>query len=147
MSSGTATLERPRFTRGPYNNRPKPGPRYTAHKIGAHSRPHTLAKVDGRTREAAILSRVRADLTEHMGGNPNIVQKMLIERCAWLAVRLALLDKKIERGEGFTQIDSNTYLAWHNSLVRTLDRLVIDDKRSRNGSRSSLSTVMAELTG
>ena len=44
---------------------------------------------------------------------------------AWLSVRIAMLDRKIEKGESFTQVDSNTYLAWHNSLVRTLARLGI----------------------
>src|SRR5258708_4162290 len=112
----TTELSRPRLARGNTN---------VAHKIGPHSRPHNLARVDGRTREAKLLRRVRAELTEHVGGSPTAVQRMLIERCAWLSIRLAMLDKKIESGKDFTQVDSNTYLAWNNSLVRTMARLGI----------------------
>jgi hypothetical protein len=99
--------------------------------------------VDGRTREAEVLRRVRADLTNNIG-QPNVVQQMLIERCAWLSVRIAMLDRKIEKGESFTQVDSNTYLAWHNSLVRTLARLGI--KRPDSSSTPpALTRVLAEM--
>ena len=134
--SDTATVERtrPKLSRGPHN---------VAHKIGPHSRPHTLAKVDGRTKEAAVLNRVRADLTNHIG-HPNIVQGMLIERCAWLTVRIEMLDRKIRRGESFTQVDSNTYLAWHNSLVRTLARLGIK-RPDASATPAPLTRVLDEL--
>ena len=56
-----------------------------------------------------------------------------------------MLDRKIEQGKAFTQVDSNTYLAWHNSLVRTLARLGINDNRPSNGSTSSLSKVLEEM--
>jgi hypothetical protein len=36
--------------------------------MGPYSRPHRLAKLDGRTREAALLRKTRARLTEHVGG-------------------------------------------------------------------------------
>jgi hypothetical protein len=35
----------------------------SAAKIGPHSRPHMLAKLDQRTREAKLLSDARAELT------------------------------------------------------------------------------------
>src|SRR5207253_1309538 len=88
-----------------------------AHRVGPHSRPHNLAKLDGRTKEAQLLCRVREELTQHVGGRPTAVQRALIERCVWLSLRLAMLDKKIASGRDFTQIDSNTYLAWSNSFT------------------------------
>src|SRR5437879_5746590 len=96
---------------------------HEAHKVGPHSRPNNLIKIDGRTKEAALMRRVRAELTAHVGGRPTVVQRALIERCVWLSLRLVLLDRKIASGRDFTQIDSNTYLAWSNSYTRTLARL------------------------
>jgi hypothetical protein len=138
-NTATATIERPRFTRGDEAHRYS----HEAHKVGPHSRPHTLAKVDGRTKEGTVLNRVREDLTNHIG-HPNIVQQMLIERCAWLSVRIAMLDRKIEKGEAFTQVDSNTYLAWHNSLVRTLARLGIK-RPDASSTPAPLTRVLDEL--
>jgi hypothetical protein len=68
-----------------------------ARHIGPDSRPYMLAKLDQRTREAALLRRVRADLTEHCGGQPSAVQRMLIERLAKVALRLDLYDRKFRR--------------------------------------------------
>jgi hypothetical protein len=72
------------------------------------------------------MRRVKRELTAHIGGNPNAAQSMLIERCAWLSLRIALLDKKLASGRDFTQIDSNVYLAWANSLSRMLVKLGIE---------------------
>jgi hypothetical protein len=137
MSEAT-TLTRPKFTRGEAAHRYS----HEAHAVGPHSRPHSLARLDGRTKEGAVFTRVKAELTEYIG-NPNIVERMIIERCAWLAVRLAMLDRKIEQGRDFTLVDSNTYLAWHNSFVRSLARLGI---RPTQSDTSSVDAIMAELT-
>ncbi|HEV7267354.1 MAG TPA: hypothetical protein VGN83_20965 [Falsiroseomonas sp.] len=79
--------------------------------------------MDGRTREAKILQRVRAELTEHVGGSPSATQRALIERAAWLTLRTAQLDRKIAGGGELTDHDSRVYLAWSNSLTRTLRQL------------------------
>src|SRR5438067_1847659 len=105
----------------------------TAHRVGPHSKPHNLCRIDGRTREAALMRSIRKELSEHVGGRPTAVQRALIERCVWLSLRLALLDRKIASGSVFTQIDSNTYLAWSNSLTRTLSRLGVEPARSSTG--------------
>lgn len=122
------------------------GPYKPIHRIGAHSRPHTLAKVDGRTKEAIIMRRVRDELTRDVGGKPNAVQRALIERCVWLSLRLAQLDRKIASGRDFTEIDSNTYLAWNNSLTRTLAKLGVEPNRPRSTQTpDTMTAVMAEL--
>jgi hypothetical protein len=135
MSDTATTAERvaPRFTRRSIKG---------AHKIGPHSRPHTLAKVDGRTREAEVLRRTRAELTVHVGGAPNVVQKALIERAAWLSLKISLLDRKIASGKDLTQIDTNVYLAWVGSLARLLTRLGIEPKRE--GTKPSLESIIAK---
>src|SRR4051794_26480000 len=83
---------------------------HSARQIGPHSRPHNFVKIDRRTREAFLMRSLRAELTAYCGGRPTAVQRALIERCVWLGLRLALLDRKIASGDEFTQIDSNTYL-------------------------------------
>lgn len=66
--------------------------------VGAYSRPFTLAKLDGRTREAALMRRVRAELTAYVGGSPTFPQRSLIDRAAILALRMAQIDEKIIGG-------------------------------------------------
>jgi hypothetical protein len=89
-------------------------------KIGPYSRPFALAKLDGRTREASLMRRVRAELTAHCGGSPSATQRALIERAVILSLRVAQIDAKILAGEALTLHDSNFALAWNNSLRRTL---------------------------
>jgi hypothetical protein len=44
--------------------------------IGPYCRPLALAKLDGRTKEAALMRRVRAELTAHVGGTPSFPQRV-----------------------------------------------------------------------
>ncbi len=94
------------------------------HHIGPYSRPGPLVALDLRTREARLLKRVRKDLLAHVGGSPSATERALIDRAAWLSLRVAQLDRKIAEGGGdFTLHDSRTYLAWSNSLTRALSQL------------------------
>lgn len=43
----------------------------------------------------------------------------MIDRAAWLSLRLALLDAKI-LADTFTEHDSRTYIAWDRSLNRLM---------------------------
>ena len=92
-------------------------------KIGPYSRPSTLAKLDGRTREARLLAEVRADLTAHLGGSPSATQRRMVERASWLSLWVAQLDAKAVEGGGLTDHDHRTYLAWSSALTRTLRQL------------------------
>ena len=90
-------------------------------KIAAYSRPEVLSKLDGRTREARVMQRVKADLVQHVGGKPSPTQSALIERAAWLTLHIALMDARIsELGEQPSERDGRQYLAWSNTLTRTL---------------------------
>jgi hypothetical protein len=103
-------------------------------KIGPYSGQFSLVKVDGRTKEAALIRDVRDELTRYVGGKPNVVERALIERCCWLSLRIALLDRKLASGHDFTQIDSNVYLAWVGSLRRTISCL----QPTKNGKTNAL---------
>jgi hypothetical protein len=94
--------------------------------VGVYSCNTTLVEVDKRSREYCLMRQVREDLTAHIGGKPNPAQRMLIERAVILSLRVAMLDQKIVAGEFLTQLDNNQYLAWSNSLVRTIGRLGIN---------------------
>lgn len=88
-----------------------------------HSRPAALAKLDGRTREARIMRAARDELTAHVGGKPSATQRALIERAATLTLRVAQLDAKAADAGAMSDHASKQYLAWSNSLTRTLREL------------------------
>lgn len=92
----------------------------TLRRIGAYSRHIGVGEVDGRRREARLMREVVAELTQHVGGSPSPVQKMLIKRAAQLHLRLALMD---EAAGVLSERDGRQYLAWNNALVRTIARL------------------------
>lgn len=100
-------------------------------RIGPYSRPTALAKLDGRTREARLMRQVRAELTAHVGGNPSATQRQLIERCAWLSLHVAQLDARTAEGRALTDHDSRQYLAWSNTLTRTLRQLGLEGRKQR----------------
>jgi hypothetical protein len=109
-------------------------------RIGPYSRRGALAKIDGRSPEALLIKRVVADLNAHVGGQPSVTERSLILRAAWLSLRVAQLDEKIAAGE-FTDHDSNSYLAWSNSLVRVLALLGMKGAGERP---PSLAEVLAQ---
>lgn len=91
--------------------------------ISPHCIPHTLAKLDGRTREARLMRQVRQELTQHCGGNPSATQRALIERAVNLTVRIAAMDQRFAETGTQTEHDARTYLAWSNTLTRTMRHL------------------------
>lgn len=96
----------------------------TARKIGPYSRPSSLAKLDGRSREASLMRRTAAELTAHVGGSPSATQRGLIDRAAWLTLHVAQLDDRALQSGGFMgEHDARQYIAWSNALTRTLRQL------------------------
>ena len=87
--------------------------------LGPYSAPPTLAKLDQRTREARLMRRVRADLTQHCGGSPSATQRALIERAVMLTLRVAQLDAR----PALNPHDARTYLGWVNTLARVMQAL------------------------
>ena len=91
-------------------------------RLGPYSKPAVLAKLDQRTKEAQILHDTREALTEHVGGSPSAVQRMLIERAAQLTLKLQQLDAEIA-ADGLSDHDTRYYICWSNALNRTLAQL------------------------
>ena len=93
--------------------------RGTNYRLGPYSTQAAVQGLDQRTREGRLMRQVRKDLIAHLGGNPSVTQRVMIDRAAWLSLRLALLDAKI-LADTFTEHDSRTYIAWDRSLNRLM---------------------------
>jgi hypothetical protein len=90
--------------------------------IGPYSGPVALGKLDGRTKEAALMRRVRADLIRHLGGPDRVspVQRALIDRIATLTLHVALFDARAIEHGGLSERDGKQYLSYSNALARCL---------------------------
>jgi hypothetical protein len=95
----------------------------TVAQIGPYSRPHMLAKIDGRTKESRLLAAARAELTRHVGGAPTSIQRTLIERAARLMLYIEVMDRETLETGTMSERASRQYLAWSNSLRLTLREL------------------------
>ena len=97
--------------------------------MGLSCRSQRVSKVpsrDGRSPDAVLLRRTKAALTVHLGGKPSATQKAMIDRAAMLTLHLARMDERaVQLGE-FSDHASRQYLAWSNSLTRTLALLGLD---------------------
>jgi hypothetical protein len=88
-------------------------------KRKANRRPAHTA-LDARSWQSKLLRRTEAELLAHAGNTPSVTQKALCKRAAWLTVYLAELDAKATAGAFMSNHDSKVYLAWSNSLAKTL---------------------------
>ena len=75
---------------------------------------------NNHTREAELYRRVVRDLTRQIGGRPTTAQELLIARIAWLCVHIAHIDARALAGGEMSNHARREYLAWSNTLTRTL---------------------------
>src|SRR5271168_122277 len=96
-------------------------------RLGPYSREIVLARPDGRSREGRLLKQVRRALIAQLGGEAKLTpsQRLLVDRCAMLQLRLAVLDGRIVDGS-FTGYDNNSYVAFSNGLRRALEALGLE---------------------
>ena len=99
-------------------------------RLGPHSREHQLlAGLDWRTREGKLLAASRDELTRHVGGNPNSVQKVLIERAARLTLYIEMMDRDALESGTMSERNSRQYLAWVNALRLCLREIGLDEAK------------------
>jgi hypothetical protein len=91
-------------------------------------------KLDGRTKESRLLEDVRRDLVRHVGNKPSATQRQLIERACQLTLRVALMDQAFAETGEMSDHTSRVYLAWSNSLSRTLRELGLKGAAERTPS-------------
>lgn len=89
-----------------------------------------LNNLDGRTREARILKSMRKELTALLGHKPNAGELAMIERLAWLQLRISALDRRLLDGK-FSEFDASVYNAHVNSFGRGLEKLGVLGNSSR----------------
>lgn len=82
-----------------------------------------MAKIDGRSADGRFLRRIRLELAQYVGGKPSATQHALIDRIAWLRLRIAAMDARTASAKQMTEMDSRTYLAWVGSLSRLMREL------------------------
>jgi hypothetical protein len=111
-------------------------------KLGPYSCNATLAKLDGRTREARLVQSLRAELTAHVGGSPTTTQRVLIDQAAQLQLRLALMDKEADKVGTLSTRRQVQYLAWCGSLNRVLRTLGLESAAER---KLTPSEAMAQI--
>jgi hypothetical protein len=80
----------------------------------------------GRIKEGRRLQAFRADLIRHVGGAPTKVQAVLIDRATMLQCHVSRMDIQALVAGGMSDHASRQYLAWSNTLTRTLARLGLD---------------------
>ena len=96
----------------------RPGPRSTAQSLLAQ---------DGRTRIARLLRDCRAALIEHVGGNPNPAEALIIEQAAVKVARLQLGSERVL--ENPVDSDFGHWLSWSESLRRDLIALGLESRK------------------
>jgi hypothetical protein len=101
-----------------------------------------LAKLDRRTKEARLLEAARASLTRHVGGAPNDIQRVLIERASRLMVYIETMDAQALEDGTMSERNSRSYLAWTNSLRLTLRDLGV--KAAPSEKLPDLHDILAE---
>jgi hypothetical protein len=119
---------------------------HPAQKLGVHWKAHALWKIDRRTKQAAYLRRVREELNRHIGANPSIIDKMLVDRACMLSLRLVQIDRMILEERPLTDIDTRMAVSWQNALVRTLNSLRIPTEAAA-GFQDSMARILDEVRG
>jgi hypothetical protein len=88
----------------------------------------------------------RAALIAHVGGKPSAVQQTLIERACQLQIRIAMMDRDFADSGVQTDHDSRTYLAWSNSLTRTMRELGVKAVSERPATLNDYMSARANQT-
>jgi hypothetical protein len=89
-------------------------------------KPAKVPSKDGRSADAVLLRRTKAALVTHTGGKPSATQRALIDRAAMLTLHLARMDARATDEGGLSDHASREYLAWSNTLTRTLRTLGLE---------------------
>lgn len=80
------------------------------------------------------MKALRRQLLDQLGESPTASQRVLVERVVNLQLSVARIEAKAAEGGGMSEHDTRVYLAWSNSLTRTLRALGLEaaDVRQRD---------------
>jgi hypothetical protein len=99
--------------------------------------------IDGRSRQAQALRRFRAQLVEHVGGQPTVTEEALISSICQLRLRLLALDESFARLGRMTETDSRHYRGWVQSFHKALLDLGLKEPPA---AKPSWNDVLASLS-
>jgi len=98
----------------------------------------TTVRLDRRTALGRDVTAFRKALIEHVGAEPSATRRALVEIACQLRARVVSMDLQFaERGEQSVH-DSKAYLAWSNSLGRTMRQLGLAAREAAPPSLASL---------
>jgi hypothetical protein len=122
--------ERSIITRGSLADRPAPDRGSTAKRPGTGPGPYSRVlrrgaigvAISGRSQLGRLVRDMERQLSDHVGGNPSITQRLLIDRAIKIRLQLDALDKKLAEG-AWTAHDSRTYGGLLNAFRLALREL------------------------
>src|SRR5215472_18429055 len=91
----------------------------------------SLAGLDGRSKPARLVRQLEAQLFEHLGGDPTVPQRLLIERVCKMKLQLDALEDKLSEGH-WSPHDQRTYSGLNNAFrlaLTTLDKMKAPARR------------------
>lgn len=94
-----------------------------------------LETMDKRCRPARYLRKVKSELTAALGGDPSFQEQLIIQRAAFKATRLMLLElaalAQFKENPLAEVRNSEKYLSWANSLRLDLAALGLERRAKR----------------
>jgi hypothetical protein len=91
------------------------------------------------------MRRTRQSLLAHLGGNASATQAAMIDRACFLTLYLARMDAEaVSNGGVHSDHKAKQYLAYSNSLTRTLGRLGLEGAPPPT---PTLQDILAKLPG
>ena len=91
-------------------------------------RGHLLPLPSGRTGEGRRLRELKAGLLAHVGENPTVTQRILVNRAVSLQQHLTAMDRRFvdSGGQMLSEHAGQQYIAWSNAMLRTLIALGLE---------------------
>jgi hypothetical protein len=121
-------------------------------KLKPHSRAFNrgvlgVSRLDGRSVQGKLARSLEFQLTEYIGGNPSIAQKLLIDQAVKAKLQLDMLGEKLTSGV-FTETDRRVFGALNNTLRLTLREIGFEaSATNRPPSLAALLADMPEIDG
>jgi hypothetical protein len=124
------------ITTGSRRDRPRVGPYSRRLHRGAIGE-----LFDGRSAEGRFVRALEAELVQHVGGDPTITQRLLIDRLIKIQLQLAAFDAKLASGK-WTGHDQRTYGGLLNAFRLTARELGL---KATAAKPPSLADIAAEI--
>ena len=95
-------------------------------KTGLKLSPKSFKNLDGRTRTAKAFIKVRRELKSALGGDLSPQESILVDRVVFLLYKITTFENAMLQGHGSSESVDAYFLAWVNTLRRTLESLGLE---------------------